>query len=229
MGEGAGWRGVGAGGRRRVSEPGLDSPALWACVRRGGGFPRPGRSGGWALLAQSASECQESRRVELPEVSARRERTLLLRPRPGASVARALAATMRPDDNDLSGPAPRPTARVCARLAAGEEAWAQRQRRAAGARRRRRGARGPLPLRRPLASPRVARDRASPAPAAVAGCLRPDCRPGRVPGCRWQCLCHGAAYSGVQRFLLGQPGFQGAPTVSRDWAGANQQVHQRAH
>ena len=38
---------------------------------------------------------------------------------------------MRPDDNDLSGPAPRPASRVCARLASGEEAWARRRPRAA--------------------------------------------------------------------------------------------------
>lgn len=38
---------------------------------------------------------------------------------------------MRPGDNDLSGPAPRPASRVCARLASGEEAWARRLPRAA--------------------------------------------------------------------------------------------------
>jgi len=59
--------------------------------------------------------------VEVPEVSARREITFLLRLRPGASTASVLAATMRPDDNDLSGLAPRPTARVCTLLTAGEE------------------------------------------------------------------------------------------------------------
>lgn len=40
--------------------------------------------------------------------------------------------------------------------------------------------------------------------------------------------CHGAAHAGVQRLLLGQPGFQGALEVSRDRAGEDQQVHQRA-
>lgn len=40
--------------------------------------------------------------------------------------------------------------------------------------------------------------------------------------------CHGAAHAGVQRLLLGQPGFQGAPEVSRDRAGEDEQVHQGA-
>lgn len=40
---------------------------------------------------------------------------------------------------------------------------------------------------------------------------------------------HGAAHAGVQRLLLGQPGFQGAPQVPRDRAGEDEQVHQGAH
>lgn len=40
--------------------------------------------------------------------------------------------------------------------------------------------------------------------------------------------CHGAAHAGVQRLLLGQSGFQGAPEVSRDRAGEDEQVHQGA-
>lgn len=47
----------------------------------GEGFP------GLSRVAQSTNDCQESRRVEVPEVCARRGVTFLLRPRPGASAA----------------------------------------------------------------------------------------------------------------------------------------------
>lgn len=76
------------------------------------------------------------------------------------------------------------------------------------------GCEGPVsPALSPGAFPAIARPQRRPrsptVPALTAG-------PDVPPGGRGQCLCHGAAYSGVQRFLLGQPGFQRAPAVSRD-------------
>lgn len=50
----------------------------------------------------------------------------------------------------------------------------------------------------------------------------------RPPGGCGRHRCHGAAHAGVQRLLLGQPGFQGAPQVPRDRAGEDEQVHQGA-
>lgn len=115
---GAGWE---HGGGRRVSKPGPISERSEPASTEGEGFPGPagGAAGRFWLPAQTTvkgvgeQSCRKCLRIE---------RTFLLRPRPGASAASALAATMRPNDNDLSGPAPRPTARVGARLASGEEA-----------------------------------------------------------------------------------------------------------
>lgn len=78
------------------------------------------------------------------------------------------------------------------------------------------GGAGPAPPALARAARLAPRDRAPRRPALVAGCARLDRRPRRVPGGRRPCRCHGAADPGVQRLLLGQPGFQGAPAVSRD-------------
>lgn len=120
----------------------------------------------------------------MPEVSACREITFLLRRRPGASTAPVLAATMRPDDNDLSGLAPRPTASLYTprrrRRRLSPEASARCGSPVLAARRS-----GPISFAwsssflAGFPRSRVLR------PAAVAGCSRPHRPPGRAPGGRW--------------------------------------------
>lgn len=114
--EGAGWR----GGWRRVSDPESNLQALRACVRGGGGFPQPLRSGGWALLSLYTNHCQESREWSCRKCLRAGENF----PAPAAARSlRCLGArrAMCGDDNTLSRPAPRPTPGVCASLASRED------------------------------------------------------------------------------------------------------------
>lgn len=94
------------------------------------GSPAGAAAGRWRFPAQSAVEWASGRscreRPCAPERVPRRPRASLRRPRaclPAPPAARdpaasALAATMRPEDGELSGPA----ARACTRFPAGEEA-----------------------------------------------------------------------------------------------------------